>query len=1349
MAEMTLEEAQNKIFDVDKLSDAEILRMNKLLQAESSKEGATEDDKTATDIVATEMQTRLEAYSKLDSFELGDLDNVIAMAGAVSSFSAQADMAKEVLAKAQAQKASLTPEQLNEAALEAMMKDPSYSKEDLDVALDAGVAYEQEILKNREQEATQQQTAENVQPESQTASNETEDKVEDTTAEENKDDKEEEVTPTPQEEEALEAVENTPEDQAELNKFDKEAGIDKVTQEQLEKNDQIMDNMPHPLALDANGNLVNKEFADEVTALKNLTITDDNGKDLSEEEQNSARSDLIYAAQLEAETYARAAGNGNPEDVQKLYYSHFKEALQRNVVAAAYATDFKKGMTKEQISEKFAQTVNNPQKASRSAVRAVTANSSAGATKLKDRIKAKFKSIPAVQKMEAKINAFDAAMTEKYGKKYLTAKRYANAAWKSVKNVAIYTAIGSMSGPAAPFAMAAFAVKSAYDSTKSLQEEAKKNNMSFWQYAKANKGKVALSFTMSGLAMAGAALGMGAGGQELAVRLQPALRTASRVLSVGSKAVPAMVNTVKAGWKRYVSKNTEGAKADWEKAKEGWSRTVEAAIGIAAGSALTAGIAEAKADTVDGVTGESPHVPTPDSQQMTPEEMSQTLAHMGLSPDAIAQMDPQAMQAYINMHPQDFEAAQEVMQDKDHDGISDVYDDDHGQGWATANETQLGRLMDADPAKVNALLGGTDYSSSQLREMMENGQFNDEQLKAIHGLASKEFDAEGHIIDADLKEYYENLAKEAAAKEAAAQEAAAQEEPQQMEDPLTNVKDQEPVYYQPEAPQMSPEEQRAYDEILKIISKGEDMNNPEVRASVEGLAKSHLQDILDARDRGDNLAIAEKITALHNQGEEQELAAATRENEDDGRRMRHAKEDVIEAKSKLDAAKEALAQDPNNEKLQKEVAKLEQKFDKESLDLEQREIKEARSDLKDQIKQDEKAFDNRNKAHETIEQNFGISEFDVNKKLAEMGVNVNNLPEDKSTLSQEAQDLLNIRDMYQQAHQNEADLQNRIQENEQLREDLKNLEKESKADEKAVKRGEGLSIEAEERLPGQSNVVNSELLHSVQDVLNPQQEAEQPQFAPVNEAENKGMENPPVYQPEERTVEASAEHQTEKVEEKVATQEAPAEEKTAEKTENSEIKEKEEKIRNAARIVGMRNGLDGEKLQEFIEHEVEIRTPHEQQPSQEPVAAEKPERHTIESKMGNVFYSIDENGGIKMEQYMNHYAGNSEDRITHAELSNDIQDHKYGENRNNFSRAQRMSSDLNADVAMGYKMVYDDIQARLANGENIPNADKAIQNMEKSLGRMGLKLDEKGELTAINNQSDTVAYKKLMESKSR
>ena len=357
--------------------------------------------------------------------------------------------------------------------------------------------------------------------------------------------------------------------------------------------------------------------------------------------------------------------------------------------------------------------------------------------------------------------------------------------------------------------------------------------------------------------------------------------------------------------------------------------------------------------------------------------------------------------------------------------------------------------------------------------MMENGQFNDEQLKGIHELATREFDENGHIIDADLKDFYEDLAKKAAENNI--------EQDTPKDEPLEDVHED-----MPEMDMRTPQEQRAYNAILDIISKGEDMNDPEIRASVEGLAQSHLQEIQDALAKGDNVAVANKIAALHNQGEEQELSAATRADENDSRKMANAKEDVLEAKAKLDAAKEALAQDPNNEKLQEEVAKMEQKFDKESLDLEQREIKEARSELKDQINQDEKAYDNRDKMYQTIENATGLSEEQVNKGLASMGIDVNNLPEDTSTLPKEAQELLGVHNMYAQAHQNEADLQNRIQSNEQLRDELKNLEKESKADEKDVKKGLGLDIEAQERLAGQSQIENSELLNSVLGIQNEQ-----------------------------------------------------------------------------------------------------------------------------------------------------------------------------------------------------------------------------------------------------------------------
>ncbi len=78
-----------------------------------------------------------------------------------------------------------------------------------------------------------------------------------------------------------------------------------------------------------------------------------------------------------------------------------------------------------------------------------------------------------------------------------------------------------------------------------------------------------------------------------------------------------------------------------------------------------------------------------------------------------------------------------------------------------ANETQLNRTFDADPRGVNAILNdGKFHTSAELHQMMEKNEFSDDQLKAIHGLALKDFDEKGHIIDPELKAYYENLARQ-------------------------------------------------------------------------------------------------------------------------------------------------------------------------------------------------------------------------------------------------------------------------------------------------------------------------------------------------------------------------------------------------------------------------------------------------------------------------------------------------------------------------------------------------------------------------------------------------------------
>ncbi len=1045
--------------DTKDLTNEQLTQMNEAF-AESffNREQFSDEAKMANEVTLAEIDSRLETLNQSQNpYDEKELDSIIAMAESVGMFSQKSNIAKAVLDKAQKQKADLEATAQN----------------------------------------TTQNTAQNTTQDSDEISIGAEDTVK--VAEENTDAESNTTSNEDQNQKTENTAEKTEDNQAE----DTNAETEELTQEQLEANDKILDDFPQPFTLGKDSKLLNQEFATEYTALKNLTITNETGRDLTDEEQEEARLSLYEAAQLEAETYARAEGNGNPEDVKKLYNARFKEALQNNIVASVFATEFAKGMSEDQIADKFIQAVEKPQKADLKAINAVAAQSANNSQNVVNKLKEKFKSIPVIEKMDNKIKNFDKKMTDRYGDLYTISRDIALNVGKVALNIGKYTALSTLAGANAPLVFAGIAAKGAYDTLVTMRKEAKKEKKTFYQYFKENKFKVSTTCATSALALGGAIMGFSGGSENADTRSQ--MTTISRSLAVFKHAAPAFLHTASGMYKKYVKKDENGAAEDFKKSKGEWKQSAMALAGVLTGKefsplvsdSINEGINEAKdyvsnafggaesqEAAVDGITGESPRVAeTTQSAQMTPEEMSKALAAMGLHPDDISRMDPQAMQAYINMHPQDFAAVKEVMQDNDKDGIADVYDTDHGQGWATANETQLDRLMDADPAKINALLNdGQWHSSTELKEMMENGKFNDEQLKAIHGLASREFDENGHIIDANLKDYYDNLAKEAAAKAAQA----AQETVKGPENTLPEAQEE-----QVQAEVRTPEQQRAYEAVMDIISKGENLDDPEVKASLEGMAASYVEQLQTAINNGDNVTAANLVANLHNQGENQEIAEATRADENDSRKMANAKEDVLEAKAKLDEAHAALAQDPNNEKLQKEVAKLEQKFDRASLDLEQRAIKETDSELKDQIKHDEKAYDNRDKAYETIEKNFGLSEDQVNQGLASMGIDINNLPQDISTLSPEAQNLLNIHGMYAQAHQNEADLQNRIQANEQNRDALKELEKESKQEEKNVKKGLGLSIDAQERLAGQSQIENSELLHAVVGMQNETAQAQE------------------------------------------------------------------------------------------------------------------------------------------------------------------------------------------------------------------------------------------------------------------
>lgn len=1177
---MTLDEAM-KLADGNtaELSDKQLAEMNTVLQGEAAKENASDDTKIAAEVAVAEADARLEQLGRLDSYAIGDLDNIISLAGSVSGFSQNADLAKSVLEKATQQKASLTPEQLNEAALDGIINDSSYTEEEKEVALEAAMQYNEELRTNAQNETpaapaekpelTPQQLNEAAfdeilnsdqytdeekemaldagieynkeldekdnkkDPEyamgDETSSEEalqqeenleatqgsTENAAPETPDTQNEDDNETETA----DEEQLQDGENIPEEQAALEAFDKEYGIDTMTEEQLNKNAEFMDEMDRtfePFARDGQGNLVHPEFQEEFDAYQNMVITDDQGNPLSEEEQKKAKEALKETAMFEAGMLVRGCAKGDSLETQ--YKEALKSSLQRAAVSVGFAAEIAgKPLDRETIGAAFAKAAvqEGGIRATQTGITAYAGNTSGEMTKLRDRLKNKFKEIPAVQKMSAKIAAFDKSMDDRYGKKWKVAKRIGNIIAKRAKSVAIYTAIGAVAGSYAPLAMAGLAVKSGYDACKGIQKKAAANGMGFWEYARSHKGEVAMSMTTSGLAIAGSALGLGESGRELA----PALKTATRVLAIAPNAAKAAFHGIKAfaikkGWAKG------NAEEELQAAKESWDRTVDATIGMIAGAALNEGIQEMRGDEPAPENDTPAHDAAAAAQQMSPDEMASALEHMGLSPDVVDSMDPIAMQRYIDMHPQDFQDAQMMMQDKDHDGKPDYMDPDHGEGWAKANETQLDRAMDADPKGINEILNdGKWHSSVELKEMMEKGQFNDDQLKAIHDLAVREFDENGKIIDGDLKAYYEKLAKEAADNELKADPDKLRVSEDEINKPdISN----QPARGEPE---LTPAEQKMYDAILNTIGKNEDMTNPEIRASVEGLARQQFEDARAAIIAGDDAKAADIIYGVHAQGEKGELETATKHEEGDSRRVINAKDGLVETKEKLDAAKEALAQDPDNEKLQKEVAKLEKEFDKDSIKLDNREIKQERSDLKDEIKQDKEALKSYDKARETIEKNVGLSSAEVDKQLAAAGIDVNNLPKDVENLPDNVKNLIGAHNLYDQVDKNQEELKQRIADNEKAREDLKDQRHDNKEELRNVKKGNGLSDEAEERLAGQSQFGKSELVDSLAGVVL-EQNVEQGVLQEAQINENPLQDKPaeaPVYEDNSAKLQAQQE----------------------------------------------------------------------------------------------------------------------------------------------------------------------------------------------------------------------------------
>lgn len=344
----------------------------------------------------------------------------------------------------------------------------------------------------------------------------------------------------------------------------------------------------------------------------------------------------------------------------------------------------------------------------------VTSNDAKATVAKRLRLKPKYKSV--AQEHKKQIDSVDKKCEKRHGSLYTIGKAaLSSGGW------GIAYGIGASFGPAgiavvgaASFAKSAYGL---YASFKAEREAAKVKGqkLSFWQYMKANPKRVASTCLSAATACLG---GLGAA----QVFANPAVLSIAQTAVRGSGLLLGASNVIDA-----YRKAPEGKK--WKTAAvAGASFVVGMVTGRVAGHYAGEIISDYQASNLDNGSGASTVSTMETNQQITKDENVVNTS-----------LQTRADHIEHDKGPEFGVERQEVVSES---------------SYEQANEIQLNRLFDANPRAVNEILGGEWKNSDELHNMMKNGEFNSEQLEAIHAAARANIDENGHIISENLKEEY-------------------------------------------------------------------------------------------------------------------------------------------------------------------------------------------------------------------------------------------------------------------------------------------------------------------------------------------------------------------------------------------------------------------------------------------------------------------------------------------------------------------------------------------------------------------------------------------------------------------
>ena len=217
--------------------------------------------------------------------------------------------------------------------------------------------------------------------------------------------------------------------------------------------------------------------------------------------------------------------------------------------------------------------------------------------------------------------------------------------------------------------------------------------------------------------------------------------------------------------------------------------------------------------------------------------------------------------------------------------------------------------------------------------------------------------------------------------------------------------------------------------LFEELRRGHNIGNEDATAATTA-AKEDFNHYMQLKNEGNFEEADEFLRGRHDLFEDSEHQASNQVQDTDNRRVSRAKEEASQAYNNYQEALKELRSNPNDSEAQAKFDAAAREISKADVDKTEAVIKQEIKGLRDNLSTDESNLERIRLQQETYKQESGSLE-SVDKYLVKLGFDPNNLPQDTSSLSPEAQACIKYHNDLTTYQRMESTLSDRISETRQ------------------------------------------------------------------------------------------------------------------------------------------------------------------------------------------------------------------------------------------------------------------------------------------------------------------------------